>query len=121
MKEKYTVTGMSCAACSAGIERTVKKLNGVEAVQVSLMGESMQVEYDQTKITKEQILSAVTGLGYGVKDYDDNALKARAPQPDKLKKRFLYSLVFLLEAVGCGAQFSADGGPGLLLSQPAAR
>lgn len=96
MKEKYTVTGMSCAACSAGIERTVKKLNGVEAVQVSLMGESMQVEYDQTKITKEQILSAVTGLGYGVKDYDDNALKARAPQPDKLKKRFLYSLVFLL-------------------------
>ncbi|MBE5751287.1 MAG: cadmium-translocating P-type ATPase [Clostridiales bacterium] len=96
MKEKFTITGMTCAACSAGIERTTRKLDGVVQADVSLMGECMTVEYDERKINREKIFAAVTGLGYGVSDYDDNALKARKPQPDKLKKRFLISLLFLL-------------------------
>ena len=48
MKAKYTITGMSCTACSAGIERAIKKLDGVRFVSVSLMGERMTVEYDKT-------------------------------------------------------------------------
>ena len=43
MKQDFTVTGMTCAACSAGIERTVKKLEGVTSCEVSLMSESMRV------------------------------------------------------------------------------
>lgn len=96
MKEKFSVTGMTCTACSAGIERTVKKLNGVECVEVSLMGESMRVEYDEKILKKEQIFSAVQALGYGISEYVDNTMQARRAQPNKLKKRFLYSLAFLL-------------------------
>lgn len=96
MKEKYTITGMSCTACSAGIERAVKKLDGVRFVSVSLMGESMTVEYDETILGEEIIKNTVLGLGYGISSYDENALKERKPQPNKLKKRFFLSLIFLV-------------------------
>ncbi len=109
MKAKYSVTGMTCSACSAGIERTVKKLKGVQSASVSLMGECMTVEYDETLLTKEEVFSAVIGLGYGIDDYDENVLKERKPQPDKLKKRFVWSLVFLLPLM----YFSMGGMVGL--------
>ena len=96
MKEKYSVTGMSCAACSAGIERNVRKLNGVQSADVSLMGECMTVEYDERAVTKTEIFATVTGLGYGISDYNENVLEERKPQPNRLKKRFLLSLAFLL-------------------------
>ncbi len=96
MKKKYSVTGMTCAACSAGIERTVRKLEGIQSADVSLMGERMTVEYDETRISEQEIFDAVTGLGYGIEQYNENVLQARKPQPDKLKKRFFLSLIFLL-------------------------
>lgn len=96
MNEKFTITGMSCAACSAGIERTVNRLNGIRKAEVSLMGECMTVDYDETVLTRQQICDAVIGLGYGISKYDENVLKERKPQPDKLKKRFILSLCFLL-------------------------
>ena len=64
-KEKFSVTGMTCAACSAGIEKSVARLKGIEQVEVSLMGESMQVEYDENIVTKEEIIQTVVDLGYG--------------------------------------------------------
>jgi Cu+-exporting ATPase len=66
MKEKYSIFGMSCSACSAGIERTVKKLSGVRHVEVSLMGESMLVEYDEGVLSAKQICETVEELGYGI-------------------------------------------------------
>ncbi len=96
MKEKFTVTGMSCAACSAGIERTLRKLNGIQIADVSLMGESMLVEYDEKIVSREKIIQTVLNLGYGAKLYEENVLKERKPQPDLLKKRFFISLLFLL-------------------------
>ena len=96
MKEKFSVTGMTCAACSAGIEKTLRKTDGVEKADVSLMGECMVVEYDQNKITQEEIIKAVVELGYGASVFDENILKERKPQPNLLKKRFLLSLLFLL-------------------------
>ncbi len=96
MKEKFTVLGMTCSACSAGIERTVKKLEGVLSVDVSLMGEMMTVEYDENKLEKVSIINAVVQLGYGALPYDENALKNNKSQPNKLKKRFFLSLFFLL-------------------------
>ena len=85
MQEKFSVTGMTCAACSAGIERTVSRLDGVLKADVSLMGECMTVDYDENKVTKKQIFDAVLGLGYGISEYNENVLEARKPQPDKLK------------------------------------
>ena len=50
MKEKFSISGMSCAACSAGIERRISHLKGVEKVEVSLMGECMLVEYNEKEL-----------------------------------------------------------------------
>jgi len=96
MKEKFAVSGMTCSACSAGIERTVKKLEGVLSVEVSLMGEFMTVEYEEKILSKEAIINAVLALGYGALPYEENLLKVKKPQPDALKKRFFLSLLFLL-------------------------
>ena len=96
MKEKFSVSGMSCAACSAGIERTLRKLNGVVSAEVSLMGESMVVEYDENSLSSAEIIQAVIDLGYGAKPYEENVFKAQTPQPERLKKRFILSLLFLI-------------------------
>lgn len=96
MKEKFSVSGMTCAACSAGIERTVSRMDGVSKAEVSLMGESMVVEYNEKTISRENIIQAVVDLGYGAAIFDENILKERKPQPDKLKKRFLLSMLFLI-------------------------
>ena len=109
MKEKFIVSGMSCAACSAGIERVVKRLNGVSKADVSLMGECMTVEYDETLVKKEDIFSAVLALGYGISDLDENVLQTRTPKPKTLKKRFWLSLAFLLPLM----YFSMGGMVGL--------
>ena len=69
MKKKFSVTGMTCAACAAGIERTVKKLDGVSSCTVSLMGASMEAEFDDGKLNEEKIKKAVESLGYGAYDF----------------------------------------------------
>ena len=96
MKEKFSITGMTCSACSAGIERTVRRLEGVMGAEVSLMSESMVIEYDESRITRDDIINAVVDLGYGATIYNENVLEAKKPQPNKLKRRFLLSIVFLL-------------------------
>jgi len=94
MKKRYSVTGMTCAACSSGIERTVRKLSGVTACNVSLMGECMDVEFDETAVSDETIKNAVFALGYGAYEYGE-APKKREKKLT-LKVRFLLSLVLLL-------------------------
>ncbi len=96
MEEKFSVTGMTCSACSAGIERAVGKLDGVQKVNVSLMGECMSVEYDEKTASRDKIVQTVVELGYGAGKYDENVLKAKIPQPNVLKKRFFLSLGFLI-------------------------
>ncbi len=65
MKQKYTVTGMTCSACSAHVEKAVSKVPGVKSVSVNLMGGSMLVEYDAAAAGPETIINAVTAAGYG--------------------------------------------------------
>ena len=50
IKEKYNITGMSCAACSAKVDKTVSKLVGMDKASVNLLTNSMQVEYDEKKV-----------------------------------------------------------------------
>ena len=91
MQKKYSITGMTCAACSSGIERIVKKLKGVESCAVSLMGESMDVTFDEGVITDAGIKKAVTSLGYGAYNYGE--------VPQKRKKRLTLGLRFVLSLI----------------------
>ncbi len=84
---------MSCSACATGIEKAVKKLNGVKNAEVSLMAKSLQVEYDQALLQKNAIISAVEKLGYGITDF---SVKEINNLVEGLKKRFIISLFFLL-------------------------
>ena len=105
MEQKFKVTGMTCAACSAGIQKTVGKLEGVRSASVSLMGECMDVDYDESLVDADKIVSAVEGLGYGARVDDGSAQPAQAEQKKansfgeeakKLKVRFFASLCFLV-------------------------
>ena len=65
MTQKYNVTGMSCAACSARIEKVVGKLEGVHTVTVNLLMNNMTVDFDNNKLSDEQIIQSVVDAGYG--------------------------------------------------------
>ena len=65
MKQKFQVTGMSCASCSAHVEKAVGGIGGVEKVAVSLLTNSMTVEYDQSKTDAAAIVRVVENAGYG--------------------------------------------------------
>ncbi len=65
MKQKFTVTGMTCSACSAHVEKAVCKLEGVGEVNVNLLGGSMQVDFDPTRQNSDSIIAAVVESGYG--------------------------------------------------------
>ncbi len=93
MKQKFSVTGMTCAACAAGIERTVRKLKGVDSCTVSLMGECMEVEFDETCLGRADIEAAVRSLGYGAGEYGARPAKRRWLT---LPVRFFASLILLL-------------------------
>ena len=64
-KQKFNVTGMTCSACSAHVEKAVNKLEGVKRAEVSLMTNSMSVDYDEKTLTPDGIIQAVVQAGYG--------------------------------------------------------
>lgn len=109
MKKKYDITGMTCAACSLGIEKTVKKLDGVSSCEVSLMGESMSVEYDEKSLKEQDIFSAVLSLGYGIYKEGTKPSSKKNDEDKKLKRRFISSIILLVPlmyfAMGSMASF----------------
>ena len=89
MKEKYNVTGMTCAACSAAVERAVKKLDGVEDVQVNLLANQMTVEYNAAKLGAPEITKAVQQAGYGASPVTQGtATQPAVSQEDILEKEY---------------------------------
>ncbi|HIG0358550.1 TPA: heavy metal translocating P-type ATPase [Clostridium sporogenes] len=64
-KEKFDITGMSCAACSARVEKSVAKLSGTKEVSVNLLKNNMVVTYDEAVLSSEMIVDVVTKAGYG--------------------------------------------------------
>ncbi|MDD3164624.1 MAG: heavy metal translocating P-type ATPase [Oscillospiraceae bacterium] len=93
--ERFEVTGMSCAACSAHVEKAVSAVDGVKSVAVSLLTNSMNVEFT-APATAQAICAAVTAAGYGAST-GDQAAHDTLPDSESpaLKRRLLASLVFL--------------------------
>ena len=65
--EIYIIEGMSCAACSAAVERVTRKIDGVESSQVNLITNKMTITYDESKVAPERICAAVEKAGFGIK------------------------------------------------------
>ena len=86
MKERYRITGMSCAACSARVQRVTEKLGGMRGTNVNLLAGMMEVDYDETRLTPEDIIAAVTEAGYGAEKLTDNAPRKNTAQEEALKK-----------------------------------
>ena len=100
--EQYTVTGMSCAACSARVEKAVTNVPGVTSCSVSLLTNSMGVE---GTATSDQIIAAVVDAGYGASKKGEKTSSSSAPNYDDMlvdretplmKKRLIASLCLLV-------------------------
>lgn len=107
VEEKFKVTGMSCAACSARVEKAVKKLEGTEEVSVNLLTGTMRLNRDDNKISDDDIIKAVEKAGYGAfvdGSREPAAGSARTKGPSnaavddtkKMKLRLIWSIVFLV-------------------------
>lgn len=102
-KEQFTITGMTCSACSARVEKAVAKVDGTKDVSVNLLTNSMQLEYDEAKTSVPAIIKAVVDAGYGASVKGKQAAAKAAPQEDPVKKsidemkhRLVWSIAFLL-------------------------
>ena len=104
--EKFNITGMSCAACQAAITKRVDKIEGVTSADVSLLGESMKVVYDEAVTNDGEIIAAVTGLGYGAslssgeskasKSDRSSASISAGDAMKKMKRRLISSVIILI-------------------------
>lgn len=109
-RETFDVTGMTCAACQAHVEKAVARLDGVADVSVNLLAGSMTVDFDDSLVDAQRICSAVDHAGYGssprepVPGAQGRAASARAASPTKkleetaraMRTRLVVSLVFLI-------------------------
>ena len=93
--KRFNISGMSCAACSARVEKAVGSLNGVESCSVSLLTNSMTVEGN---ISDEEIISAVEAAGYGATPADKKDTPKTEPEKHKNSAlpRFIASVVILI-------------------------
>lgn len=95
IKTQLTITGMSCAVCAGNVEKTVSALGGVTLAIVNLASSKLTLEYDETVITLEDIISAIENAGYGAntdsfkENYED-----RRKQSDVILRKFIFSLIF---------------------------
>ncbi|EMB47140.1 MULTISPECIES: heavy metal translocating P-type ATPase [Treponema] len=115
-KIKFNITGMTCSACSSHVQRAVEKLEGAAEVQVNLLTNSMSVNYDEAILGTDKIIDAVEKAGYGAslaeglknsssnknsadgktsgtRSFQNDAAKL---ERDKIKKRLILSLVFMI-------------------------
>ncbi|HLP06041.1 MAG TPA: heavy metal translocating P-type ATPase [Paludibacter sp.] len=103
--ERYDVTGMTCSACVAHIEKSVGKLDGIESVHVNLLTNSMVVSYNELVISNTFIEKTVESAGYEAHLHLVKQPEAKAPAPGtdyvldeqrEKKKQFWYSFFFML-------------------------
>ena len=101
--EKYLISGMSCAACSARVDKSIRTLKGVKEVNVNLLTNSMVVSYDEKLVNEKKIVDAVNKAGYGatlVEEKEGRTVISEEELIDhetpRLIKRLIFSLIFLI-------------------------
>ena len=102
-QEEYIISGMSCAACSASVQRVVSRLEGVESCDVNLITGKMTVSYDEQKTGQADFTRVVEKAGFGIRPDTPEETKLTV----KMAKTLDISRVFVLCAFsgdnsGCG-------------------
>ena len=92
----FKIEGMSCAACSAAVERAVKKLEGVNEASVNLATEKLNISFNENILTAAQIKAAISKAGYKAVEEADSIGNNSKKQDEmmELKKRFIWSVIF---------------------------
>lgn len=98
MKEKFQVTGMTCSACQNAVQKSVKKLDNIDEVEVNLITGDMVVT--GTNIKRDQVVAAVKDAGYGIgneeKKEEESGTSFLDQEKEVLRNRLLASFVFLI-------------------------
>ncbi len=101
-KVLFNITGMTCSACSARIEKILSKMDGISEVTVNLLTNSMTVSFDEEMLNENDIIKKVEGIGYGAtlkSDTKREVVKPRSDvnqETDSLRKRLIISLIFTI-------------------------
>ncbi|MEQ2527255.1 heavy metal translocating P-type ATPase [Bacillaceae bacterium CLA-AA-H227] len=97
-KAEFDITGMTCAACSARIEKGLNKLEGVTIANVNLALEKATVEYNPTEISTTDIIKKVQALGYGARTKDEGkeSVDHREKEIKKQTMKFIFSVLLSL-------------------------
>lgn len=100
MKERFDVTGMTCASCQANVTRAVEKL-GVNEVNVNLVSETMNVDFDKDKISEDDIINAVEKVGYGASLKNKKAKETSVEDKEESEQkhvrfRLIVSFLFMI-------------------------
>ena len=99
MTEKFVVTGMTCAACAAHVEKAASSLDGVDSAAVNLMLGTLVCSYDADRVSPQAIITAVEAAGYGAAPADDAKRDIRREQEEAARamgRRLLWSVVCLV-------------------------
>ncbi len=99
MKKKFIVSGMSCAACSARVEKAVRALKGIRKAEVNLLQNTLQAEFDEQTIDTAAIIAAVEHAGYGAKE--DRPAALQTPAANQVADEAEHGLRFRLWASLC--------------------
>ncbi|MDD6172976.1 MAG: heavy metal translocating P-type ATPase [Elusimicrobia bacterium] len=99
MKQTFSVSGMSCAACSAAVEKSVKALKGIEDARVNLLLNTLSVDYREQTLTAQDIIAAVRKAGYDAALKEDNSAKTQPSakqNSSEPKARIIASFILLI-------------------------
>lgn len=108
VKETFKITGMSCAACSARIEKTLARVEGISSITVNLAGESATVEYDENIIRMSRIGELVKKLGFGVASKDAYSFEENS-KLKRLEIKKMWHSFFLAAAFSIPLTYVAMG------------
>lgn len=112
LDEKYKITGMSCAACSARVYKAVSSIKGVKEANVNLLTNSLVISYDEKVANSNKIIEAVKKAGYGAEliSLDNNVTPISKEElidkeTPRLFKRLIVSLIILIPLFYLGMGF----------------
>lgn len=107
-KEEFMISGMHCASCSAIIQRTLQKKDAVKSASVNLTTEKATVEYDESKLSTEDVIAAIKKKGYGAKVANSSKNNSSKKEEVILKRDLIGSIILTIPVFVLGMFFMND-------------